>query len=641
MLSCKACLKRALQPISSKTSLSEASFSLSAFQHGLPVRQPQRSHTTAAGAAFLNEKLAQQSPEDVNDAQNLAEKRRKQKMDWAVGKHLEHMDDPYKIAKHVEATLRKDRFDEALLLVQRASKTKQVVVAWNHLIEYQISEKKRVNAAVKLLNDMKKRGQLPNEQTYTIIFHGCAKSRDPKAAVARAVSIYNTMLKENQRVRPNSIHLNAVLQVCGRAGDLEAMFAIADTADPKTGRRTTAYTYTAIINTLRAQAESEEKRKGLSLQEHVELAQTTIKRCKAIWEEIMRNWRKGSLAIDEDLVCAMGRVLLLGGNKERSEIMLLLEETMSVRDFARSNADKEYASRMNEKMKGIAAPGSEIRKPVPSLPKVFYAVPRSNTLSLVLTVLRDSRQTKLGVRYWDHFVHYYGVKPDIDNWHQLIRIYERSGSSRDAAKAVQQLPPDQTLPIMYRRALSACINDNMNKNAFANATMVLDKLTSHAAASREAGPLDVRDLNMYLKVAMLSHFQFRMMAKAGDVEAAKSGYGEQLAAAVNNLWEPFLAVKEATVKPGKKSSAAPSTTPKKRAASLEELVELARKMIGAVDKVVNENRLASAEALEQLKDKRNRLNRFVVEFTDPNQQKQQPESTTEGTDRRDGKMWEF
>ncbi|GKT87946.1 pentatricopeptide repeat containing protein [Colletotrichum tofieldiae] len=616
MLSCKACLRRALQPISSKASFTEASATIPTLQHGLPVHRPlqQRSHTTASGAAFLKE--ARKGPGNAEDADDVAEKNRRRKLEWAVDQHLKHMDDPFKIAQRVEATLKKDRFDEALLLVHRSSKTKQVVVAWNHLIEYQIRDKKR----------------------------RLRKVARPKAAVPKAVAIYNSLLKENSAVRANSFHLNAVLQVCGRAGDVDAMFSIADTADARAGRKTTAYTYTAIINTLRAEAESPEKQKGRSIQETADATAQTIKRCKAIWEEIMRNWRKGALDLDEDLVCAMGRVLLLGGRKEKGEIMPLLEETMSVRDMTREKPDKDYPLRMNEGMKDIAAAAADSvsRKPVPSTtPRIKYAVPRCNTLSLILTLLRENKQAKLAVRYWELFVYYYGLKPDSDNWHQLIRIYERNGSSRDAAKLVQKLPDETTLPIMYRRALSACINDNMNQNAFENANVVLEKMTAHAAASKGAAPLDVRALHVYLKVGMMSHFHFRQMAKDGKIEEAKRAYGEQLAAAVNKLWAPFTSAKDAVLKTKTKTGGKPpSKAPTRRDAAVQELVELARKMIGAVDKVVNENRLADEEAVEKLKQKRNDLNRFVVEFTDPNQQKEDPASDDALLDRGEGNMWE-
>ena len=104
---------------------------------------------------------------------------------------------------------------------------------------------------------MKKRGQLPNVQTFTVLFRGCARSQHPKLAVAEAVKHYN-MLMADKRLQPNSIHLNAVLNVCARAGDLDSMFLIADTVNDST-RAPTAYTYTTILNALRHHAIGEIK----------------------------------------------------------------------------------------------------------------------------------------------------------------------------------------------------------------------------------------------------------------------------------------------------------------------------------------------------------------------------------------------
>lgn len=84
---------------------------------------------------------------------SFSDKRQKDKLRRTVKKHLSHSDDPFVIAQHVETILRKDMYDEALLLTQQASKDKNVVVAWNHLIGYQL-EKQRLKNAMKLYNDV-------------------------------------------------------------------------------------------------------------------------------------------------------------------------------------------------------------------------------------------------------------------------------------------------------------------------------------------------------------------------------------------------------------------------------------------------------------------------------------------------------
>lgn len=65
-----------------------------------------------------------------------------------------YLQNPYKLAKAVQNRLSKDRYEEALVLTRKASGKDQVVVAWNHLIEYTFKEQ-RLNAAVKLFNEVR------------------------------------------------------------------------------------------------------------------------------------------------------------------------------------------------------------------------------------------------------------------------------------------------------------------------------------------------------------------------------------------------------------------------------------------------------------------------------------------------------
>jgi hypothetical protein len=83
----------------------------------------------------------------------LLSKKDQDRLRRSVDKQLSLMDDPYHIAQYVEQALQRNAFDEALLLVQKASKDKKVVVAWNHLIDHQLNNDKLKNA-IKLYNDV-------------------------------------------------------------------------------------------------------------------------------------------------------------------------------------------------------------------------------------------------------------------------------------------------------------------------------------------------------------------------------------------------------------------------------------------------------------------------------------------------------
>lgn len=71
----------------------------------------------------------------------------------ATKKELQLTTDPYHIAQNVAKKLEDKQFDKALMLVQAASKDKQVVVSWNHLIEHQFQNQK-LHVAIRLFNDV-------------------------------------------------------------------------------------------------------------------------------------------------------------------------------------------------------------------------------------------------------------------------------------------------------------------------------------------------------------------------------------------------------------------------------------------------------------------------------------------------------
>jgi pentatricopeptide repeat protein len=89
-----------------------------------------------------------------DETTSLSTTSREKAIRWKVKKHLEYLENDYKIAEHVERTLERGDYDEALLLVREASRKTNVVVSWNHLIDY-LMQKQRLHAAVKLYNEVR------------------------------------------------------------------------------------------------------------------------------------------------------------------------------------------------------------------------------------------------------------------------------------------------------------------------------------------------------------------------------------------------------------------------------------------------------------------------------------------------------
>jgi hypothetical protein len=458
---------------------------------------------------------------------------------------------------------------------------------------------------------MKKRGQMPDARTFTIIFRGCAKSQHPTLAVSESVRLYHALLND-KRIKPNTIHMNAVLEVCARAGDIESMFSIVNTGnDPS--RTPSSWTYTILINALRARAEFPGLRDTTDSQKEANVKEM-MQRCRAIWQDVITEWKKGKTVLDEPLVCAMGRAMLLGDREEQLEILSLLEQTMSIPrlDDSDSLVGKEQGSRgevLDENMKDIAHAGPS--KVVPNK-CIVYAVPGRNTLSLVLRVAADTRRVKLGLKYWNLFVQHYGVVPDSDNWHQMLRVLRRGKSSGNTADLLAIMPDEFKQTKTFRIAFSTCIKDNINPNVMTNADRILDFMNTAMKIP------DATALRTYLDVALLSHYHMRQQAKAGDVAASQRAFGKQLVAAVDKLEGPLRKCIKTTSFPELDKE---SVSKLSGAGYNEqrEAIALARKMIGALDKVVTEKMLDEAE-LGRLKTRRNAINRYVTSFFEMREQ---------------------
>lgn len=447
---------------------------------------------------------------------------------------------------------------------------------------------------------MKKRAQYPNAQTYTIIFRGCAISSHPKLAVSEATRIYYSMLNSD-RLKPNTIHMNAVLQVCAKTEDLDTLFSVAQSANNGL-RAPNTLTYTTIINALRYTADKRQHGivSELDIAELEKAKAKAIQQAKAIWEEVMSKWKDGSIIMDEELVCAMGRILLIGDYYDANAVEALISQTMARRPPKRfppepENSGERYSKTENyNEITPDRHPTSDNPKPQASgAPAISYATPGMNSLSLVLSALEKTGKTTKVEQYWNSFTGHHGVIPDANNWNQLFATLRRGKNSGKTAYYLQAMPTNLMTPKTFRIAMSTCLRDNLNPLAFKHATDVLCTMTAR---------LNIPDLlvmRTYLRVAYANK-RHLMQASKDNYEAAMLSWGEQLAAALDHLWKPYMI---ATREYG-------DDTPESNDKS--ELVALARKMIAVSDRIIS-GKMIPPEAGEQIKLRRNGLNRVVVQ----------------------------
>ena len=110
------------------------------------------------------------SAEQGIEAQDTLDETQKKKLKWIVKKRLTYLKDPVRIAEDVQRTLEKDKFDEALELTREACRNTDVVVSWNHLIDYQFKHN-RMRAAFKLFNEVSSRHVPRRPATLLPYFH--------------------------------------------------------------------------------------------------------------------------------------------------------------------------------------------------------------------------------------------------------------------------------------------------------------------------------------------------------------------------------------------------------------------------------------------------------------------------------------
>lgn len=456
---------------------------------------------------------------------------------------------------------------------------------------------------------MKKRAQLPNAQTYTIIFNGFAESNHPKLAVGEALKIYNAMLC-SQRLRPNVKHLNAVLDVCAKAQDIESLFVTLRSATEE--RPPDNMTYTIILNALRYQLSNfpdpntilSEKEEAVAIQKSIT---QTISRAKLVWEEVMERWRKNEIVMDEELMCSMGRILLLGGGKETETILTMVTEILGitklkdgqpglmpeeqrrkVRDTTNTGAEGSASRRqfaLEQGTKSTKVPTSIETSNGSTGPQVVRFT-ANNTLSLLMRAIANSKLTKLGARYWDYMTTMYGVNPDQRNYRDYLDCLFTGAASGKAARVIASMPPKIIQPQAIRRGLLMCYFDNLNDKAFDNANTMLDAMT------RTLRYPDPRCMTVYLDVALKVRHKFSDEKKYSTQQDRDLGYGMQLFTAVDRIWEPFrLATNHITFDEGPFSAASPGEKSMRSYSSRMELIELAEAAQAVCDKMLSQRLL--------------------------------------------------
>jgi len=349
---------------------------------------------------------------------------------------------------------------------------------------------------------MKKRQQFPDSYTYTILLRGLSINAHHSGVIAKALSVYHSLYAPNSRVEPSIIHTNAALRVCARAMDMDALWGIAAKIPDKGPQAANPVTYLTIINAVRQNLLLNPP-KDETADEIAVRRERGILEARRMWEGIVTRWRNAELKIDEELVCAMARLLLIGSRpRDWDDVLSLVEQTMDIPRLVPRLGTAEYK---NAGLAGIRAPrtpahlrddqerlapgespsrGDEFLALTPhavaravSNP-LTYARPGNNTLSVIQEACQKLVSNKAAQEYWDLLTDptTYDIAPDLNNIHTRLRNLRQNRASAAVVDVLKYEMLDKDIipkPGTFRIAMSTCVRDKNNHNSLRNAGDVL------------------------------------------------------------------------------------------------------------------------------------------------------------------------
>ncbi|KAF2016305.1 hypothetical protein BU24DRAFT_312340, partial [Aaosphaeria arxii CBS 175.79] len=527
-------------------------------------------------------------------------------------KELQHLTDPLELANFVQKELAKGKDTEMLQLVRMASHSMQSTVAWNHIINHYLLNG-RVSVALGVYNDMKKRAQFPDSYTYSIILRGLALNAQHSGSLGKALSVYHSLSAPNSRVQPSIIHTNAMLKVCARSLDMDALWGVAAKIPESGPAAANAITYATILNAIR-QSLLVGVPVGESEEEVAKRRDAGVMEGRRVWHDVVMKWKAGSLLLEEKLVCAMGRLLLVGARpRDWDDVLSLVEQTM---DIPRLVPRLGSTARLEAGYPELRAPSileqyrkddhvSPTGKPIRgeeflSLVRTgnngsgasLYTKPSNNTLSMVQEACQKIVAGKAANAYWDLLTDTgtYAIVPDANNLNARLRILRQNRSSAKAVELIKSGFQAKALaphPGTFRIAMSTCVRDKNNHHSLQHATELLEMM------AQTMEDVDPKAVAMYAELAM----SFPLGTGSDKVHALTRVY--PLASNIRLQLTVGAAAK------GDKAGAYPL-----RGAQRDDALAALRKIYALMDSVVLSDAI-SEEQKRLFKEERSRLGSFL------------------------------
>ena len=421
---------------------------------------------------------------------------------------------------------------------------------------------------------MKKRAQRPDAYTFTILFRGLAKHIEFPKNLERALAIYESMYASNSPVQPNIAHTNAVLTVCAQRADIDTMLGIAARLPDRGPRAADNRTYTLFFNTLKTtlwktnleMASRMPKEEGQIDHENIRRRHRATLQGRRMWCDVVERWSKNDILVDEELVCSLGRLLLLGANsRDPDDILSLVEQTMGIERLIPPLSDpkrEHYRTAIGahddvpliddvseitvenpdpsaSSPESLVSTQVHLSSPSPSNPSVgqsdestppfaplvsmkklrIFARPGRNTLSLLMDACIRMRSPAAANKYRVLLTDpsgLYKVVPDTENLHTYLRLLRHSRNSAKASDLVGDIiknppPGGGASAKTFRIAMSTCVRSIKNPKVGEHAGKVLHLMTQHLEEP------DVKVCEMYISVLSRAGIDWRERVRGLDV----------------------------------------------------------------------------------------------------------------------------
>jgi hypothetical protein len=500
---------------------------------------------------------------------------------------------------------------------------------------------------------MKKRGHKPDAHTYTIMLRGFTANIRKPQAVQNALGVYNSMFAPNSAVTPNIIHTNAIINVCARGKDMDALWSVAGRLPEKGPGAPDKWTFTTILNALasNAQTRASQAQTGRvsgdsgEYDEHArKVFDEAVDDGRKLWVGVVGRWRKGDLMVDQPLVCAMGRLLLLGSRRSGWEdVFALVEQTMNIPRLRPGGEEQKTLpppaeSQFEPVDISLAAgdgkgggPGAGVG--AAKVAASLYAQPGNNALSMLMQAAIMTKNVPAGKMYWDLLTDAngpYKLEPDPANLASYLRLLRISRSSKVVVDLLRSelFTANQSLAKeFYKRgtfviAMSTCVRDKNNPNVFEHANRVMDVMQGRL------DEMDPKVMEMYINLAVLTTPAVSSVSPLREREFEKDSSKNNTMRALKRLGPSVVNVKdlmktriledEMQSRRGRRGEERGGERERQRekGASVDDLAAFLQAMVGAYDRLLAKGAEAGVERpmLEEWLRHKRKLSAFVTKM---------------------------